>query len=118
MTTTIEQATRVIAEMLSEAGEPCASAELIATRVTQALSDAGLLAGGWRPISEAPRDGTPVIAHWPHLGGRAVVAWVTQAGRRPRTWTASHSFGYLGRMAEGSEPTHWMPLPSPPEEGR
>jgi hypothetical protein len=29
----------------------------------------------WRPMSEAPRDGTPIVALYDDLSGTAVIAW-------------------------------------------
>lgn len=59
----------------------------------------------WRPIAEAPRDGTVIIvsggiAHW-HDGGWWSLTGVDYPGR-PMAW----------------EPTHWQSLPPPPAESR
>jgi hypothetical protein len=58
---------------------------------------------GWRPISEAPRDGTRVLG-WED-GEHRITRWngVTQFGgwlAVPGQWNIWH-------------PTHWMPLPPP-----
>lgn len=62
----------------------------------------------WRPIESAPKDGMPVQVGW--IG---------------RTWEASKShceygeWGYLTRemgfIPWCEQPTHWLPLPPPPE---
>jgi hypothetical protein len=65
---------------------------------------------GWRPISEAPRDGTRIMIYSPLDG-----------------WVSSH---YEGGCWQGlpwrpqsnpeyatAQPTAWMPLPPPPGEG-
>ena len=58
----------------------------------------------WRPIAEAPRDGTRVLGYFPNI----------EAGY--------HDTAYLGRFETWAsrdwpaQPTHWMPLPSPPEK--
>lgn len=65
----------------------------------------------WSPISEAPTDGTRVIAWWPHLG-KAVVAWVSQGGRRAGSWTCS-TLPSLS-CTPVVPPTHFMALPDPP----
>lgn len=59
--------------------------------------------GGWQPIETAPRDGTSIlllqsgcryVAHWSVY----VEQWVVDKG-----------------AAQGNYPTHWQPLPDPPE---
>ena len=62
----------------------------------------------WRPMETAPKDGTPVLIYFPRIGsqrrGQAVAyyhrvsgSWVTHPGMYNRS------------------PTHWMPLPDPPD---
>lgn len=67
----------------------------------------------WRDISEAPRDGTPILAYCAdHYGrfGNMQVTWWRQADDKR---------GYIG-WGEFNEtywpPTHWMPLPDPPTD--
>lgn len=62
----------------------------------------------WRPIEEAPKDGTKVIGGIPEncLG---VVAHATHK-TRGEPWRDHHS---LGRVC-WTQPTLFMPLPSPP----
>ena len=76
----------------------------------------------WRPISTAPKDGTYILL-WPV--GRAVIrhgyaptsavgmARWHQPGNpeRPGYWSAA---GH----GECNRPSHWMPLPAPPEESK
>lgn len=54
----------------------------------------------WRPIDTAPRDGTMVLLHRPD-GVMLVGAFNTRAG----VWV----------HIKDPTPTHWMPLPEPPE---
>lgn len=81
--------------------------------------------GAWQPIETAPRDGTwvmlaggacdedeggsdgrPVVAQWTnYLNGRTAPNY----GRWQFAW---YDGGYYGAY---NEPTHWMPLPAPPE---
>lgn len=72
----------------------------------------------WRPIAEAPRDGGPILIS----NGK----WISKA-----YWSESCQFerfeekagwqiyqcedGFYSVGAEPEEPTHWMPLPSPPK---
>jgi hypothetical protein len=65
----------------------------------------------WRPISEAPKDGTPV---WlaTTAGIFAAHAAVRHTGSEPTRWLAPARFAALA-LVEG-EPTHFQPLPAPP----
>jgi hypothetical protein len=62
----------------------------------------------WQPIATAPKDGT-----WVLLGGceygysLAVACWVHWHGRDD----------WCDYVSRGFKPTHWMPLPPPPDEG-
>lgn len=74
------------------------------------VSHAGLVpageADGWRPIAEAPRDGTPVLVA---IAGGDFNACSAQWDIRRGCWTypcAVHG--------PGLDPTHWCPLPGPP----
>jgi hypothetical protein len=65
----------------------------------------------WQPIESAPRDGTPFLGY---DGSEMTVV----------QWTKWGEIGYwtllvCGAYAEDGEwtPTHWMPLPYPPEKG-
>ncbi len=57
-----------------------------------------------RSIETAPKDGSEILA----FGGRRydIVAWHT--GHHSGFWTARSYLNF--------EPTHWMPLPEPPEQ--
>lgn len=73
----------------------------------------------WRPISEAPRDGTTIIvgrdmgdfgfvsgtAYFKGSPGTFVSGWIARGFTDPP--------GELGL----AHPSHWMPLPEPPEVG-
>lgn len=54
----------------------------------------------WRPMESAPMDGTSVLLL--HPGSSSTVGWFT-AGK----WRDESSLKL--------EPTHWMPIPAPPE---
>lgn len=83
----------------------------------------------WRPIETAPRDGTRILlllgdhriesGKWvdaeedgPDSIG-ADAGWLSDSG-----WTMpGRSFGhFLHRREPMAPPTHWMPLPEPPED--
>jgi hypothetical protein len=60
---------------------------------------------GWQPIETAPKDGTPILGFMPKYfrgkGGQSVILWLDME------WSD------MG--AHGCDPSHWMPLPRPPE---
>lgn len=69
-------------------------------------------AQGWQPIETAPKDGTHVIfataydgkiVHSVHSG-----AWGPAYDRGPNAWVEDYDYKIC-------EPTHWMPLPQPPQ---
>ena len=75
-------------------------------------------APGWRPIETAPRDGTLVLL-WAESIGLHVAylhqEWSWTKFRVIRTWQALWCEKQSGDEDEGIKPTHWMPLPEPPE---
>ena len=66
-----------------------------------ALADR-LAALGWRPISEAPKDGRRVLAF---------------AGSRPFIARHGRATGWWDDNDLMRDPTHWMPLPAAPTGG-
>lgn len=73
---------------------------------------------GWRPITEAPRDGTYILLAGPsgYVGTslRVEVCRYDAEYRPLQPWVNHSNDSFLDG---GSEPTHWMPLPAPPKEG-
>lgn len=59
---------------------------------------------GWRPIDTAPKDGQDVLLNYE--GRVPVVAAWFRGGWAPMDLEGEHL---------PSIPTHWMPLPAPPE---
>jgi len=59
----------------------------------------------WRPIETAPKDGTEVLVY---CSGFYVSSFTSGSWYDP----GAPEFDILGT---GLEPTHWMPLPAPPE---
>jgi hypothetical protein len=74
----------------------------------------------WKPIETAPRDGTWFLAFWPQyrIGPweyRSLVMqteWVFDAD--DNSWGFESGENYADEF-DGDAPTHWMPLPNPPE---
>lgn len=67
----------------------------------------------WRPIETAPRDGTPILAYYKIRNADGDEAWVVPAIAvywLPVQWVNFETGGKLK-----VQPTHWMPLPNPPE---
>jgi len=62
----------------------------------------------WRPIEEAPRDGTPIIAWDAPMRGEAYF----ETGDKQWWWTNTGPGEYTGRCIF---PTQWQPLPAPPQ---
>jgi len=62
------------------------------------------MSSNWQPISTAPKDGTAVLTFQesPLTGGKMKVA-LWRDDTVPKGWSASED-----------APTHWMPLPVPP----
>lgn len=64
---------------------------------------------GWKPIESAPKDGTWFLAYGLGPLPCQVMQWAEYDGDGRLTWRDYNGFEYM----EG--PTHWMPLPDPPE---
>lgn len=63
--------------------------------------------GKWQPIETAPHDGTPVLVYVPvNRPTRRILAASLHDSRE---WYILSGSVVLG------QPTHWMPLPAPPE---
>jgi hypothetical protein len=85
------------------------SQEVNAHRATAALRTAGLvIEQGWQPIETAPRDGTPVLIG---CGLTQSQRWAVWSGGMWRDGQESAG----GRVSGVPSPTHWRPLPTPPE---
>lgn len=69
----------------------------------------------WQPIETAPRDGTEVLANdTSGIGSRVVVAKYL-AGDEWSGWIYDDDM-LTDCNPLGPRPSHWMPLPPPPEE--
>ncbi len=73
-----------------------------AARVREALE--------WRPIETAPRDGTRVILVW---GGESINGFFLNNSQSLRPWAGWRTESMV--PAPIGQPTHWMPLPPPPQ---
>lgn len=64
---------------------------------------------GWQPMETAPRDGTSVLVCTPRT--MHVVYWIEKDIEYWHVTDNKHGPFPL----RGPSPTHWMPLPEPPE---
>jgi hypothetical protein len=74
----------------------------------------------WQPIDTAPKDGTEILV-W--NGFRiSLVSWseypqISRRAKKMFAWCVSESEqDEQGGCATAGNPTHWQPLPEPPEE--
>ena len=80
----------------------------------------------WQPIETAPKDGTAVLLCWARSADGAPIDWRQDpetAGVfvQVASWWAGDGewIVYCSMVRDPSlhfEPTHWMPLPPPPEQ--
>ena len=64
----------------------------------------------WQPIESAPRDGRFILVHGPEGVDKARFrGWTFEPG-----WERECTAEYDNEMAAVTEPSHWMPLPTPP----
>ncbi len=105
--------------------------QLLFAKVRAAISampDQGVGEYGWRPISEAPKDGTELLG-WRKDAGTLLIRWTAPAyflnDRELETLSEESAitegwffadFVQGDRLQDGGEtPTHFRPLPPPPE---
>ncbi len=72
--------------------------------------------GRWHPIETAPKDEKVLVTRFPYTGRHAPInmAWFSTSELRKhcKPWVLS-----AARRKLRYHPTHWMPLPDPPEGG-
>ena len=74
----------------------------------------------WHPIDDtehpAPRDGTEILVY---AHGRYWVVYWEKVGKFKANegWAFGNGL-WDGQMIAADAPTHWMPLPPPPEDGK
>jgi len=64
----------------------------------------------WQLIETAPRDGTTILIGWFYLPGQYSIH-TAMWHQTEKAWCGVHT---LFTRDPGNQPTHWMPLPSPP----
>ena len=68
----------------------------------------------WRPIDTAPRDGTRILGWFPQWRGVRTIRWRVDVANYAYGWWADNN-EHDSRWLTAKLPTHWMPLPDPPE---
>jgi hypothetical protein len=69
----------------------------------------------WQPIDIAPKDSTIIVC----MNDYVVTAkWNDdQYAKKPRPYFHCECMHYMGKnWQRDNQPTHWMPLPPPPEQ--
>lgn len=85
--------------------------EGLSTEQVEGVRVKDLIAGGWQPISTAPRDGKFYLA----TNGREFVVVNEPPGCARGIWTRSRGrYKWVGMIHGPDDLTHWMPLPAPP----
>lgn len=76
----------------------------------QTIHDGGFqnVSVGWQPIETAPKDGTKILANFTHP---EVEYWPVVA-----YWTDAVDMQRWAGFPRDAQPTHWMPLPQPPND--
>lgn len=73
--------------------------------------------GAWLPIETAPKDGTRIMVFCPWVGVCGPANWdVCWFAKKPRPfWTHWGERIWGTSRVREDQPTHWMPLPDPPQ---
>lgn len=61
----------------------------------------------WQAMATAPRDGSFILTYDPLIDMQEIAAW--DSGK----WANGYRHS---QEARGIRPTHWMPLPAPPQD--
>ena len=70
---------------------------------------------GWQPIETAPKDGTEILLFCPHDDPQNVQGYFSsEPEEHARYWRPTESL--VADVVGLIEPTHWMPLPTPPKQ--
>jgi len=76
----------------------------------------------WKPIETAPKSGDPILLYKPDermVGEYIIVGYWGEWPGKGECWIACDGKpqGYFSEVSQSRQgyPTHWMPLPSPPQ---
>ena len=120
----IERVARAVHEELSHINimayldMPTDTAERVATAAIAAMRGEPV---GWQPIETAPKDGTEIFLHCPGSTRPKIGSWRVDGlmSERGEMWL-DDSYDDFSTSFESCplDPTHWMPLPTPPDSGK
>jgi hypothetical protein len=108
----IDDSKQVLSDMIQTYGENYKQERIAAQRETIAKAEAALSAakgGGWLPIESAPKDGTEILIFRDYA---AVKVGGGYWSIHQRCWI------HGGYMCWQLPPTHWQPLPTPPNTSK
>lgn len=76
---------------------------------------------GWQPIETAPKDGRDILVMIPEDSALVpdIAYWDSDKyASNPRPlWSMRKKWLWGVRWCREHQPTHWQPLPEPPQEG-
>lgn len=94
--------------------------EMTCRDIAKAALEASGLLNQWRDISDVPKNGTRILVY--SKCGIYIVHWSDEAEfyqfeKKPGWQVFECEDGFYSISLEKTEPTHFMPLPSPPTTG-
>lgn len=95
-----------------EAYTPVFRREVVSVEFARQLEIELTTAVEWKPIETAPKDGRPIILGGPGVSGEGF--WMGDPDRNYRELTGWFYSDDDVLTARPTNPTHWMPLPEPP----
>lgn len=70
----------------------------------------------WQPIETAPKDGNEILVFYQTRKKVVIAYWEPQSyNKKPRPYWAAIGSHWI-ESDRKYPPTHWMPLPAPPED--
>lgn len=80
-----------------------------------ALAKLSAMPSGWMPIETAPKDGTPILLAAKGFDGGVGIAAFDTGWSPDGWWMCDDGKRAVDLPLRGADPTHWQPLPTPPE---
>jgi len=86
--------------------------ELALSHGPQSISREGEMTG-WQPIDSAPKTSHAILVHVPDVKCTFAVTWNKGDSKTTPFWQIFGG-GWRSSLNEHGGPSHWMPLPEPP----